>query len=143
MANFNGTWFHDGSKDGWERYDEFMDLMGLKEAKESYRDACTTSKFDVKGNVWTITHSNSNLEGEKTHVIEVGKEFADKNLDGSDIKVVLEVKNDSEVHENEQSNMEDGDWRSYKIVRQITGDSMTVTIHSKGKSMAYKMKRVK
>ncbi|XP_071162556.1 uncharacterized protein LOC143068971 [Mytilus galloprovincialis] len=143
MANFNGTWFHDGSKDGWERYDEFMDLMGLTEAKDSYRNASTTSKFDVKGNVWTVTHSNSSLEGEKTHVIEVGKEFADKNLDGSDIKVVLEVKNDNEVQESEQSNMEDGEWRSYKIVRQISGDSMTVTIHSKGKSMAYKMKRVK
>ncbi|VDI79052.1 Hypothetical predicted protein [Mytilus galloprovincialis] len=143
MANFNGTWFHDGSKDGWERYDEFMDLMGLKEAKDSYRNASTTSKFDVKGNVWTVTHSNSTIEGEKTHVIEVGKEFADKNLDGSDIKVVLEVKNDNEVQESEQSNMEDGEWRSYKIVRQISGDSMTVTIHSKGKSMAYKMKRVK
>ncbi|OPL20758.1 hypothetical protein AM593_03340, partial [Mytilus galloprovincialis] len=126
MANFNGTWFHDGSKDGWERYDEFMDLMGLTEAKDSYRNASTTSKFDVKGNVWTVTHSNSSLEGEKTHVIEVGKEFADKNLDGSDIKVVLEVKNDNEVQESEQSNMEDGEWRSYKIVRQISGDSMTV-----------------
>ncbi|XP_063425588.1 uncharacterized protein LOC134709349 [Mytilus trossulus] len=143
MAYFNGTWFHDGSKDGWERYDEFMDLMGLKEAKDSFRNASTTSKFDVKGNVWTVIHSNSTLEGEKTHVIEVGKEFADKNLDGSDIKVVLEVKNDNEVQESEQSNMEDGEWRSYKIVRQISGDSMTVTIHSKGKSMEYKMKRVK
>lgn len=66
-------------------------FKGLKEAKDSYRNASTTSKFDVKGNVWTVTHSNSSLEGEKTHVIEVGKEFADKNLDGSDIKVHTET----------------------------------------------------